>query len=234
MVTGKERTGSFRIGVLALQGAFAEHIDVFRRLGVPTREVRLPRDLEALDGLVIPGGESTAMGLLAREYGLLEPIRGFGHTRAVWGTCAGAILLSRDKGAASEERLGILDVVVWRNAFGRQVQSFRVPLSVPVLGTLDREHPAEIVGGREASLYGEIQGSGEEATPHPTVPPFPGIFIRAPLFDPAVGPGVEILTRLDDGAVVAVRQGRILATAFHPELSGDNRFHRFFLSLVGS
>jgi 5'-phosphate synthase pdxT subunit len=207
------------------------HLAVFRRLEIATREVRLPQELEGLSGLVIPGGESTAIGLLAREYGLLEPLREFGRTRAVWGTCAGAILLSRETGARSEARLGLLDVTVLRNAFGRQVQSFRVPLRVPILACLEPGHPRidrRRDGIPQNRSSGEGQGAGFPSSPSP----FPGIFIRAPLFDPAGGPGVEVLARLEDGTVVAVRQGHVLATAFHPELSGDDRFHRLFLSMV--
>ena len=206
------------IGVLALQGAFSEHLRVLGSLGVRTREVRLPRDLQGLQGLVIPGGESTAIGLLAREYGLLEPLKEFGIEGAVWGTCAGAILLSRRVEGERGERLGLLDVTVRRNAFGRQVESFRIPLQVPALAGLE-------TSGTEPA-HQEDQGNRPR--------PFPGVFIRAPLISQVASPRVEVLARLEDGSIVAVRQGRLLATVFHPELTGDDRFHRYFLSFLDS
>jgi 5'-phosphate synthase pdxT subunit len=210
------------MGVLALQGAFAEHLAAFRRLGVRGREVRLPRDLEGLAGLVIPGGESTTIGLLAREYGFLEPLKAFGKDRAVWGTCAGAILLSRSTPGETGERLGLLDATVRRNAFGRQVESFRVLLEVPAL-----EH----LGPGGESPGDPSFGDGRQ--PDPGEPHlFPGLFIRAPLIEEVASPRVEVLSRLEDGSIVAVRQGRVLATSFHPELTGDDRFHRYFLTLA--
>ncbi len=190
-----------RVGVLAAQGAFIEHEKMLRLLGVETVEVRLPEHLEELDGLVIPGGESTTIGQIAREWGLWDPIIAFAHSgRPVWGTCAGMILMAREAlgGAPGQPLLGLMDVVVRRNAFGRQVDSFEADLEVDVLG--------------------------EE--------PFHAVFIRAPLVE-RVGEGVEILARLDDGTVVAVRQGNLLATAFHPELTGDERFHRYFMGFQG-
>ncbi len=186
-----------KIGILALQGAFIEHEQVLEGLGVETVEVRLPGHLAGLDGLIIPGGESTTIGKLAVDFGLLEPLRRFATRRPTWGTCAGLIFLARDAGRA-QPLLGLMDVVVARNAFGRQVDSFEAGLDVPVLGQ----------------------------------EPFPAVFIRAPLIT-EIGPGVEPLARLPDGRVVAARQGHLLATAFHPELSGDARFHRLFLSMVG-
>jgi len=239
------------VGVLALQGAFAEHLAAFRRLGIATREVRLPGELDGLAALVIPGGESTTIGLLAREFGFLEPLRSFGRKRALWGTCAGAILLSRPSEGGSGERLGLLDVVVRRNAFGRQVDSFQVPLRVPALDAgaepVPGSSPAARIPARPspnpnpgpppadpASALRDPRGprsAGEGGDEGPA--PFPGIFIRAPLFQEVVGSSVDVLARLPDGGVVAVRQGRILATAFHPELTGDDRFHRYFLRLAG-
>ena len=195
------------IGVLALQGAFEEHTAVFRSLGVRTREVRLPGELEGLDGLVIPGGESTTMGLLAREYGLVEPLRAFGQDHGIWGTCAGAILLSGDAGEGEVEegavRLGLMEISIQRNALGRQVESFRVELRVPAL-----------------------DGTGEPSAP------FPSVFIRAPIIQGVDPDKVEVLARLEDGRIVAARQGRHLATVFHPELTADDRFHRYFLTLM--
>jgi pyridoxal 5'-phosphate synthase pdxT subunit len=184
-----------RVGVLALQGAFAEHVAIVRRLGVQAVEVRLPRDLDGLDGLIIPGGESTTIGKLAVAYGLVEPLRQWaGQRLPIWGTCAGMIMLAKDIGGHDQPLLGLMDVVVRRNAFGRQVDSFCEDLDVPAFGS----------------------------------PPFPGVFIRAPLIERA-GPGVEVLASLPGGDIVAARQGHLLATAFHPELTGDPRFHRYFL-----
>jgi pyridoxal 5'-phosphate synthase pdxT subunit len=189
------------IGVLALQGDFREHIQMLRSLGVETREVRTRKDLEGLDGLIIPGGESTTIGKIATEYGLIEPIRELiDEGKPVWGTCAGMIVLAKDVGMR-QPLIGAMDVRVKRNAFGRQVDSFEADLDVPAL---DNPH----------------NGAGSK--------PFHAIFIRAPLME-AAGPGVEVLAKLDDGAIVAARQGNLLVTSFHPELTGDTRFHRFFL-----
>jgi len=185
-----------KIGVLALQGAFIEHEKMLAALGAEPVEVRLPEHLDGLDGLIIPGGESTTIGKLANDFGLMEPLRQFAATRPTWGTCAGLIFLARDVGR-TQPLLGLMDVTVERNAFGRQVDSFESDLQVPVLGER----------------------------------PFHAIFIRAPSIE-KVGPGVEILARLADGRVVAARQGHLLATAFHPELTGDNRFHQMFLAMV--
>ena len=185
-----------RIGILALQGAFIEHEQMLRQLGVEPVEVRLPEHLQGLDGLIIPGGESTTFGKLATDFGLMEPLREFAAAKPTWGTCAGLIFLARDVGHA-QPLLGLMDVAVARNAFGRQVDSFETDLDVPALG-------------KES---------------------FPAVFIRAPLIE-KVGPGVEVLARLVDGRVVAARQGHLLVTAFHPELTGDDRFHRLFMGMV--
>ncbi len=187
------------IGVLALQGDFAEHIAVLERIGVGARPVRLPGDMEGLDGLILPGGESTTIGKLARTYGLVEPIRLLARSgRPLWGTCAGMVLLARSAvgGAADQPLLGLMDATVVRNGFGRQVDSFETDLEVPVLGP----------------------------------PPFRGVFIRAPYLQ-EWGAEVEVLARLEDGTAVAARQGNLLVTAFHPELTDDDRFHRYFLRL---
>jgi len=188
------------IGVLALQGDFREHREVLDRLGVAAPEVRLPRDLEGLDGLIIPGGESTAIARLMRTSNLIEPLRklaaeGF----PMWGTCAGMILLAQRLDATGIPALEAMDIAVRRNAFGRQVDSFEADLPVPVLGD----------------------------------PPFRAVFIRAPIIQ-EIGPGVEVLARLPDGTAVAARQGRLLASAFHPELTPDTRFHRYFIQQVVS
>jgi 5'-phosphate synthase pdxT subunit len=190
-----------KIGVLALQGDFAEHIAVLRRLGVEARQVRLPEQLGDLDGLIIPGGESTTIGKLAIAYYLVGPLRRFGQERAIWGTCAGAILLSRDI-HRSQPLLGLMDIQVARNAFGRQVDSFETDLDVPAL--------EQVAPG--GGLYHAI-------------------FIRAPLIE-SVQADAQTLAQLPDGRIVAARQGRLLATSFHPELTDDDRFHRYFLTLA--
>ncbi|HJW84587.1 MAG TPA: pyridoxal 5'-phosphate synthase glutaminase subunit PdxT [Anaerolineae bacterium] len=190
-----------RIGVLALQGAFVEHENVLNRLGVEACEVRLPKDLEGLDGLIIPGGESTTIGKLAVQYDLIDPLRVMAQSgKPMWGTCAGMIFMAKKVGR-EQPLLGLMDVTVQRNAFGRQVDSFEADLDV----------------------------KGIDGTR-----PFHAIFIRAPLIE-SVGEGVDVLARVgrnDAAVIVAVRQGGLLATSFHPELSADDRFHRFFLSLA--
>jgi 5'-phosphate synthase pdxT subunit len=190
------------IGVLALQGDFEEHRAILSGLGVDTREIRLPEHLDGLSGLIIPGGESTTIGKLATTYDLLEPLRQFGSTQPVWGTCAGAIFLSMDA-QRDQPLLGLMDIRVERNAFGRQVDSFELDLSVPALDEPKR--------------------------------PFPAVFIRAPLIED-IGANVDILAQLPDadgkGKIVAAQEGHLLATSFHPELTGDDRFHRYFLDMV--
>lgn len=169
-------------------------------------EVRLPEHLIGLDGLIIPGGESTTIGKLATSYGLLEPIRKFATHKPIWGTCAGAIFLSKDA-YRQQPLLNIMDITVERNAFGRQVDSFEVDLAVPALVEPER--------------------------------PFPAIFIRAPIIE-SVSNGVDVLARLqnstrpDKARIVAARQNNLLATSFHPELTGDDRFHQYFLSMVNN
>ena len=188
-----------RIGVLALQGAFIEHVGILRQLGVKATEVRLPEQLDGLDGLIIPGGESTAIGKLAVWHGLLEPIRTLGRDGwPIWGVCAGMILLAKHvaDGTADQPLLSLMDITVRRNAFGRQVDSFETDLEIAVLGD----------------------------------EPFHAVFIRAPIIE-KVGPGVEVLATLENDNIVAVRQGNLLATAFHPELTGDDRFHRYFAQM---
>jgi 5'-phosphate synthase pdxT subunit len=187
------------IGVLALQGDFAEHEAILKRLGVEAREVRLPADLEGLDGLIIPGGESTTITRLMAMYGLLEPLRAFAAHRPVWGTCAGMIVMAKRATDLDREGLNLMDITVERNAFGRQIDSFETDLDVK-------------------GVHG---------------PPLHAIFIRAPLIR-AVDPGVEVLAQLEDGRIVAARQGKLLVTSFHPELTADDRMHRYFLSLIES
>jgi 5'-phosphate synthase pdxT subunit len=190
-----------KIGVLALQGDFAEHISMFDRLNIEAREVRLPEHLQGLDGLIIPGGESTTIGKLAVAYQLMEPLIEFGEQKAIWGTCAGAIFLSKDV-HRQQPLLNLMDITVERNAFGRQVASFETDLDVPALQQVD-----------------------------PAQRPYHAVFIRAPLIETVTGEA-QILAMLPDGRIVAAQQGRLLATAFHPELTEDDRFHRYFLLLA--
>ena len=186
------------IGVLALQGDFAEHASILRRLGAEPREVRLPRDLDGLDGLIIPGGESTTITRLMAIYDLTEPLRECVRDGLpTWGTCAGAIVLAREAIGLDRPNIGLMDIVVRRNAFGRQVDSFEADLPVKPLG---------------------------EA-------PYHAIFIRAPTID-GVGPNVNVIARLEDGTAVAAREGTMVVSSFHPELTEDTRFHQYFLDLI--
>ena len=187
-----------RIGILALQGDFLEHTLMLQRLGVSATEVRLPRDLERVDALIVPGGESTTMARMLDLYGLREPLRA--RVRAgmpVWGTCAGLILLATSLSEDRPEPMGLIDIRVARNAYGRQIDSFEKDIEAPWLG------PA----------------------------PFRAVFIRAPVIL-EWGPDVEVLARLPGGTPVAARQGRVLVSAFHPELTEDSRVHALFLSMV--
>jgi 5'-phosphate synthase pdxT subunit len=190
-----------KIGVLALQGDFAEHISMLKKLGVGTAEVRLPDHLNGLDGLIIPGGESTTIGKLAVAYGLMDPLREFGKSHAIWGTCAGAIFLSNDIGR-DQPLLGLMDIKVKRNAFGRQVDSFETDLEIDEL----------------------FKATG---TKHP----YHAVFIRAPIIESVSG-DARVLSALEDGRIVAAQQGHLLATSFHPELTDDTRFHEYFISLA--
>jgi len=190
-----------KVGVLALQGDFAEHKNILENLGVDVVEIRLPQHLIELDGLVIPGGESTTIGKLAVEYGLMEPMKQFGKDKAVWGTCAGAIFLSKDV-HRQQPLLGLMDITIERNAFGRQVASFETELDIPVLEKIS-------------------PGGGL----------FHAVFIRAPLIK-SVEKEAKILSTLPDGRIVAAQQGKLLVTSFHPELTSDDRFHQYFLSLA--
>jgi len=186
-----------RAGVLGLQGDVREHLDTFERLGTTAVDVRRPAQLDDIDALVIPGGESTTIGKLAEHYGFIPKLRArVAEGMAVWGTCAGAIFIAREVPGHPHPLAELMDIKVRRNAFGRQLDSFEADLSVPVLG-------AE---------------------------PFHAVFIRAPLIE-SVGPNVEVLSMLDDSTIVAVRQANLLATSFHPELTLDGRFHRYFLTL---
>lgn len=191
-----------KIGVLALQGDFAEHLTMLQRIGAQGVEVRLPRDLFGVEGLIIPGGESTTIGKLAVMYGLMEPLQQLAQAKPIWGTCAGAIFISKDV-HRQQPLLGLMDITVTRNAFGRQVDSFETDLNVPALTNKDNGQPR----------------------------PYHAVFIRAPLIE-SVGPGVEVLAKLPNGRIVAARQNNLLATSFHPELTRDERFHRYFVGLA--
>ncbi len=187
-----------RIGVLAMQGDFHEHVALLRRLEVETCEVRAPEQLAACDGLIIPGGESTTIARLLLAFGLMEPLRRrIKAGMPVWGTCAGAILIANDVPGLDRAPIGAMDIRVQRNAFGRQLDSFEADL-----------HVEGIDGG-----------------------PLHAVFIRAPVIT-AAGPGVTVMASLDDGRIVACRQGPLLATSFHPELTDDTRFHQLFVTVV--
>jgi 5'-phosphate synthase pdxT subunit len=189
-----------KIGVLALQGAFREHLQTLDVIGVEGVAVRLPADLEGVSGLILPGGESTTMRHLIDRWGLREPILALAAGGApLFGTCAGMIVLAREIAGGEEPILPLLDVTVERNAFGRQLDSFEGELTVPILGDQ----------------------------------PVHGVFIRAPIVD-RVGPDVDVLARLDDGRIVAVRERNIIATAFHPELAGETRFHRLVATMASA
>ncbi|MBK9942947.1 MAG: pyridoxal 5'-phosphate synthase glutaminase subunit PdxT [Kouleothrix sp.] len=189
------------VGILALQGDFREHEEMLRRIGAPTLQVRLPKHLAQVDRLIIPGGESTTIGKLLVLYNLLEPIRARARGgMPLWGTCAGAILMARqiaEGRPAGQPALELMDITARRNAFGRQLDSFEVNLSIDALGNQ----------------------------------PLNTVFIRAPVLE-APGPTVQVLATLNDGRIVAAQQAHLLATCFHPELTGDDRFHRYFLECV--
>lgn len=186
--------------MLALQGDFREHLAVLNDLGADAVPVKRPEELASVAGLVIPGGESSVMDKLSRMFGLAEPLRAaVASGLPVYGTCAGLIMLSNTvlDAIAGQESLGGLDIVVRRNAFGSQLDSFETDLDIPVLGEV----------------------------------PVHAVFIRAPVVE-SVGAGVEVLAALPDGRVVAVEQGNLLGTSFHPEMTGDTRFHDYFLDKV--
>jgi 5'-phosphate synthase pdxT subunit len=189
-----------RIGVLALQGAFREHLETLGQIGVEGVPVRLPADLEGVSGLIIPGGESTTMRHLIERWGLRQPLLDVAASgKPVFGTCAGMIVLAREIVGGEEPILPLLDVTVKRNAFGRQLESFEGEVQVPVLGDQ----------------------------------PVSGVFIRAPIVERA-GEAVDVLSRLDDGRIVAVREKNVVATAFHPELAGETRFHRLVATMAAA
>lgn len=185
------------IGVLALQGDFKEHFDILAKLHTIATPVRVPKDLEGIDRLIIPGGESTTIGKLLVTSKLLKPIRNqIKKGMAVWGTCAGAILMAKrvEGGIKGQPRLSVIDITACRNAFGRQLDSFEARVSI-----------------KKASKI-----------------PVPVLFIRAPIFE-RPGKGVEVLATLRDGKIIAAQQGKMLVTAFHPELAGSTELHKYFL-----
>jgi pyridoxal 5'-phosphate synthase pdxT subunit len=187
-----------KIGVLASQGAFAEHISALNKLEIEAVPVRLPGELKGVDGLIIPGGESTTISLLMNAYDLMQEIASLAKDGLpLFGTCAGMILMAKHIANNSTASLGLMDITVKRNAFGRQVDSFETELNIPSLGKA----------------------------------PFPAVFIRAPLIEHCDA-GVEVIARLDDKTIVAARQHKMLVSAFHPELTGDLRFHRYFLEII--
>jgi len=187
-----------KIGVLALQGAFAEHISILRNLRVDTMPVRLPHQLVELDGLIIPGGESTTITRLLQSYDLMDKISNLASNGLpILGTCAGMIVLAKEISDSTIQPIGVMAIKVRRNAFGRQRESFESELSIPVLGEK----------------------------------PFPGVFIRAPVIEQA-NSNVEVIARLADGQMVSARQGKLLACAFHPELTNDTRLHEYFLDII--
>ncbi len=190
-------TGKICIGVLALQGAFREHRRMLELCGVETVEIRKPEELDQVQGLVIPGGESTTIGKLMVEWGLMEKIKArAAQGMAIYGTCAGMIMLAKEIIGSDQPRLGLMDITVQRNAFGRQRESFEAEMDVPEFGDS----------------------------------PLRAVFIRAPYIEKA-GPGVQALAKVNDKIVIA-RQGKFLATAFHPELTNDERVHRYFINMV--
>lgn len=187
-----------KIGILSLQGAFAEHAASLQKLGVETLAIRLPQDLEDVDGLIIPGGESSSISQLAINYDLMKILKKLAQNGfPMFGTCAGLILLARNISDSKIETIGAMDIKVQRNAFGRQIDSFETSLPIPVLGKI----------------------------------PFPAIFIRAPIIE-ETNSTVEILARLPNDTPVAAKQGNLLVSAFHPELSSDLRFHAYFLDII--
>ncbi len=189
-----------KIGVLASQGAFIEHIIILKQLDAETVPVRLPGELKGLDGLIIPGGESTTISKLMSAYNLMEKISEMAKGGLpLFGTCAGMIMMAKHITGNGSPSLGLMDINVRRNAFGRQVDSFETDLQIPVLGEMS----------------------------------FPAVFIRAPVIEHCAK-GVEVIARLNDGKIVAAREGTMLVSAFHPELTSDMRFHKYFLEIISS
>ena len=218
-----------KIGVLALQGAFIEHIKILQQIGVEAVEVRLPQQLDDLNGLIIPGGESTTIGKLATDFHLIEPLRQFGQQRAIWGTCAGAIFLSKDA-HRRQPLLKLMDITVERNAFGRQIASFEMDLDAPIFPDRRPYHAIFIRAPLIASVSGTTEvlvrlPAGEMTLAAPAVSRI-AASTRAAAQPSSANPQAA------QGWIVAARQGRLLVTSFHPELTGDDRFHRFFMELA--
>ena len=208
---------------------------MLRSLGAKVTEVRLPRDLEALDGLMIPGGESTTMGLLLEEHALMTPLREFVRTHPVFGTCAGLIMLAKRTTDGEQPLLQVMDITVRRNAFGRQPRSFEGTVQLSLGAGPGDGPPGGDAGGpavapepaAEAAARSSAAATAAARAPHDE---FHGIFIRAPWVE-EVGPGAQIIARCDDH-IVGVRQGHLMGVAFHPELSDDTRLHEYFLDMV--
>ena len=195
---GDPKTRPTRVGVLGLQGDFAEHLATLRHLGADAIDVRRPGQLDEIDELIIPGGESTTIGKLAERYDIIPKLRErVAEGMPVWGTCAGAIFIAKDVPGHPHPLAGLMDIAVERNAFGRQIDSF--------------EEDVDVRG---------LEGG-----------PFHAVFIRAPKIT-ASGDKVETLATTRSGAIVAAREGTLLATSFHPELTNDDRLHRYFLSMA--
>ena len=187
-----------KIGVLASQGAFAEHILTLNKLDTEAVPVRLPGELKGVDGLIIPGGESTTISRMMNAYDLMQEIASLARDgMPLFGTCAGMILMAKQISGNRTASLGLMDIRVKRNAFGRQVDSFETELAIPALGKV----------------------------------PFPAVFIRAPIIEKCEN-GVEVLAKLEDNTIVAARQDKLLVSAFHPELTDDLRFHKYFLEII--
>ena len=237
-----ENFGGLKIGVLALQGAFREHIARLRKLGAHVVEVRLARDLDGLDGLIIPGGESTAIGKLMADFGLLEPAKAqIAGGLPTWGTCAGAILLAKDLGGQRQPIIGAMDIRVRRNAFGSQLDSFETTLDVPELG--DAPVPAVFIRaplidavGADVEVLARLDITAEQIAPTANWQVDMGGQCRSEAA--ATAPSRTDVSgdrnghKGDGRIIVAARQGRLLATAFHPELTDDSRFHQYFLRMV--
>ena len=213
-------THEAKIGVLDLQGAVREHVNLLTTVGAEAVRVKWPEELKGLGGLVIPGGESTTIGKLMDHYGFVEPVRdAYRAGMAIYGTCAGLILLAREIEGGGEvgkaqTRLGLMDIVANRNAFGRQRESFEADLDIPEITSVEG---------------GTVGGAGGPAAARPGIP-FRAVFIRAPYIDHVYGEAHTMA--VFEGKIVMARQGRLLVSAFHPELTGDTRVHRYFLEMV--
>jgi 5'-phosphate synthase pdxT subunit len=216
------------VGVLAFQGDFQKHLELLSAMGRRAVAVRSPEDIANLSALIIPGGESTTIGMLMERFGLIEPVRNRARDgMPVLGTCAGAILLAREIDGSDQPRIGIMDIDVRRNAYGRQIESFEADIE---LGEPANRGSAAVGAGSGAGLgTGDRGASAGEPENHGSVR---AVFIRAPIIT-RVGSGVDVLARFEDYPVV-VREGNMMAATFHPELSGETAVHRLFLQHAGT